>query len=123
MTLVAVFAGTASAKVLPVTDLRVATRTPVAKSPVREILRRSRGSAIGGVAVTRGEVVMLPAGRVDADGWPLVRTDGKTVVLHRVGDGVFRGSFVVDRGWGLRGARTVELLRARRPSEERPGRA
>jgi hypothetical protein len=97
VTLVVVSAGTASAKFLPITDLQVTTRTPVAKSPVRVTLRLSPGSPIGGVAVTHGEVVVLPASRADADGWPVDRTDGKTVVLHRVRDGVFRGTFVVQR--------------------------
>ncbi len=93
----AALTGVASAKVLPVTDLRIATRHPSVDAPVRIVLRLAPGSGLGGHAITHGEVVLLRAERADAQGWPLDRRQGTSVVVHRVGDGIFRGSFVVHR--------------------------
>lgn len=95
ITALALLAGPAFGKVLPITDLRVTTHTPTVHHPIRVLLRLDPASGVGHLAVTHGEVRVLPAREADADGWPVRRSSGRAVVLRRRRDGSFGGAFVV----------------------------
>ncbi len=89
--------GSAAAKGLPVTSVRVSTSQPQAGQSVDVVVRFGRGFDLGDQYGWAGdEIVVFPTARTDGNGWPLDRNDpGVPVQLHRVTKGVYRGAFTV----------------------------
>jgi hypothetical protein len=90
------FAAPALAKALPVDSVVVETPRPEAGQPVAVVVRFGDNFDLGDYAWENAEVSALPTARTNPQGWPLDRNDrGVPIKLHRVGKGMYRGSFVV----------------------------
>jgi hypothetical protein len=89
----------AGAKALPVVSVTVTTKSPTVGEPIAVVMRFAAHQDLGDFDWENAEVATIPLGRADASGWPLQTDDiGTALKLHRVGFGVYQGSFTVQRG-------------------------
>ncbi len=88
----------AGAKILPVASLEVVTSKPTTGQPFEVVMRFGRGLDLPDALWENFEVSVVSADKTDAHGWPLDRNfHGTRVPLRRIGEGLYRGSAVVDR--------------------------
>jgi hypothetical protein len=87
----------AGAKELPVAAVEVSTRKPTAGQPFTVVMRLSAGLDMPDAGWEDFEVLIMPAARTDAEGWPRESTFwGTPVSLRRTAPGAYRGSVTVD---------------------------
>ena len=102
---VALSAGTAAAKGLPVTSVEVTTAKPTVGKPIEVIVRFGRGFDLADAEWENWEVSVVPKAETDAHGWPSdprgwpssATFRGVPVRLRHIGTGTYRGSVVIRR--------------------------